>query len=204
MFILNNKIMKLLKTLFTKGLIFFIPLIIIYSDDKHLGLRQKMQFILEAFTKMSFFLWIYSYFQLWYNNNQVFSASLGGVLLMNMIIGMTLHYKLGTFSWLELFKSTIKMLLVIAAVYIALKALENLLVDSFIGGLFKNFVEIITVFYPASKVLENTFILTNGKYPPEFIIKALYNYRKDGKLKDFFDTLQGKGSKENLEEVSNN
>lgn len=201
---LNNKIMKLLKTLFTKGLIFFIPLIIIYSDDRHLGLKQKMQFAFEAFSKMSFFLWLYSYFQLWYNNNQMFSASLGSVLLVNMIIGMTLHYKLGTFSWLELFKSTIKMLLVIAAVYISLKALENLLVDSFIGGLFKNFVEIITVFYPASKVLENTFILTNGKYPPEFIIKALYNYRKDGKLKDFFDTLQGKGNKENLEEVSDN
>jgi len=73
--------------------------------------------------------------------------------------------------------------------------------------LFKNTVEIITIFYPTSKVLENTFILTNGKYPPEFLIKALYNYRKDGKLKDFFDALQGKKEdkkEENKEEVTEN
>lgn len=199
--------MKKLKNLITRITIFFIPIVILFSDDKHLGLKQKSMFIVEAISKMSFFLWIYSYFQLWYDNNQVFSTSLGAVLLVNMFVGMVLHYKLGTFSWIELFTKTVKMLFIIFAVYIALKALNNILIDSIVGGLFKNTVEIITIFYPTSKVLENTFVLTNGKYPPEFLIKALYNYRKDGKLKDFFDALQGKKEdkkEENKEEITEN
>ena len=199
--------MKKLKNLITRITIFFIPIVILFSDDKHLGLKQKSMFVVEAISKISFFLWIYSYFQLWYDNNKVFSTSLGAVLLVNMFVGMALHYKLGSFSWIELFTKTVKMLFIIFAVYIALKALNNILIDSIVGGLFKNTVEIITIFYPTSKVLENTFVLTNGKYPPEFLIKALYNYRKDGKLKDFFDALQGKKEdkkEENKEEITEN
>lgn len=183
-----------LKNLITRIILFFVPIIIVFSDDDRFGIKDRIKFAFEALSKMSFFLWIYSYFQLWYNNNQLFSESLGWVLIINMLVGMALHYKLGTFSWIELFIKTVKMLFIIFAVYISLKAMHNLLAESFFGGLFKNSVEIMTVFYPASKVLENTFILTNGKYPPEFLIKALYNYKKDGKLKDFFEVLKGNGS----------
>ncbi len=49
----------------------------------------------------------------------------------------------------------------------------------------------MTLMYPVSKIVKNVFVLTGGKYPPKWIMKALYNYEKSGKLKDFFDDIRG-------------
>ena len=50
-------------------------------------------------------------------------------------------------------------------------------------------VQLMTLFYPVSKIVKNVFVLTRGKYPPQFVMKALYNYEREGKLKDFFDEI---------------
>ena len=55
--------------------------------------------------------------------------------------------------------------------------------------MFKMSVQLMTLFYPVSKIVKNVFVLTKGKYPPQFVMKALYNYEKEGKLKDFFDEI---------------
>jgi len=44
----------------------------------------------------------------------------------------------------------------------------------------------MTLLYPVSKAVKHIFILSKGKYPPQWIIAALYQYEKNGKLKDFF------------------
>lgn len=191
---------KKIKILFLKSIIFFLPITVVFTNDR-IDYKDKIYFGFESFFKFAPFMWIYTTIQLWYNNNEVFSTSLGLVLLVNMFVGMALHMKLGTFSWKELLLKTVKMLAVIFVVYVSLKALNNVLTDSYFGGLFKSTIEFITILYPSSKVLENTFILTDGKHPPEFIIKALYNYKKDGKLKDFFETLN---VKKEIEKQTNN
>lgn len=192
-----------IKTIFLKSIIFFLPITVVFANNK-IDYKDKFYFGFESFFKFAPFMWIYTTIQLWYKNNEVFSTSLGLVLLVNMFVGMALHMKLGTFSWKELLLKTVKTLSVIFVVYVSLKALNNVLTDSYFGGLFKSTIEFITILYPASKVLENTFILTDGKHPPEFIIKALYNYKKDGKLKDFFETLNVKREMERQTNNHNN
>ena len=87
-------------------------------------------------------------------------------------------------------RKEIEMLLVVVFVYILLRALANPLLDSFAGTIFIGTIEFISVLYPVSKALKNIFIITDGKHPPKFVIQALYNYEKEGKLKDFFDSFQ--------------
>ena len=81
------------------------------------------------------------------------------------------------------------MVFIIVAVFISLSLLSIPLDESEMGKIFKRVVQLTTLLYPVSKILKNAFILTNGKYPPQFIMKALYNYEREGKLKDFFDEI---------------
>lgn len=48
------------------------------------------------------------------------------------------------------------------------------------------------------------FILTNGKFPPEYLIKLFYTYEKNGRLKDFLEFLSGDGVRQENEEHKEN
>lgn len=58
--------------------------------------------------------------------------------------------------------------------------------------------------YPASKFITSMFILTNGKFPPEYLIKLFYTYEKNGRLKDFLEFLSGDGVRQENEEHKEN
>ena len=78
------------------------------------------------------------------------------------------------------------MLLQIGAVYLLLASLEVPLGDSLVTEVFESSLQAMTLLYPVSKAVKHIFILSIGKYPPQWIIAALYQYEKNGKLKDFF------------------
>ena len=60
--------------------------------------------------------------------------------------------------------------------------------DNIAGEIFRVTIQIITLLYPTSKVLKNVYIITDGKYPPEFLMNKLYNFEKNGDLNGFFKT----------------
>ena len=97
------------------------------------------------------------------------------------------HLRQRTFSLSELLKKSAQMLGVIAAVYILLAMLKVPLAESHTGELFASTLQLMTLLYPVSKAVKNIFVLTHGKYPPAWVMKALYNYEKEGKLKEFFN-----------------
>ena len=47
----------------------------------------------------------------------------------------------------------------------------------------------ISLLYPVKDIAKNLFVLSNGKFPPEFFMKALYKYEKSGKLREFYEKV---------------
>ena len=44
----------------------------------------------------------------------------------------------------------------------------------------------MTLFFPASKGIKSIFIISNGEYPPKWMMKKVYNYENDGDLNELF------------------
>src|SRR5690606_32932290 len=88
------------------------------------------------------------------------------------------------------FKQMIVRYLEICAVviigYIMLEMLRYTAGNNFAGELFRISIQVMTLMYPTSKVFKNIFIISNGKYPPEFIMKKMYNFEKNGDLSKLF------------------
>lgn len=156
-----------------------------------MSLSDRMEYFFEVVLKSAPLLFLYGFFSEWYEENELFAISISTALLANLFFGARFHWIKGTFDLGKMLWKNFEMLVVVTGVYLLLGALSTPLGESMIGIAFERTIEFITILYPASKALRNVFILTGGKHPPEFIIKALYQYEKDGKLKDFFDSING-------------
>ena len=178
--------------------LFFSPITFVFSQDKYISTQDRILFIGESIFKFAPLYYFYSLLVQWYGANETFATSLISVLIVNAIVGVKYHMKMRTLSIKDFCYSTFSMLSIIVGVYLILKAFGNVLGSNLIGEVYKSIIEFITLLYPGSKVLQNIFILTNGKYPPLFVMKALYAYSKDGKINRFIDMISGK-----LEEEEN-
>ena len=134
---------------------------------------------------------LYSYFTVWKEKNELFFVGISFILFLNMVVGATYHAKAGSFDIKQFLYGNISVMLVISVVYISLSVLSIPLNESEMGKMFQSVLQFMTLMYPVSKIVKNVFVLTGGKYPPQFTMKALYNYEREGKLKDFFDEING-------------
>ena len=155
----------------TKIAIWATPIVLLFYFDDKIHFRDRVYYFFIAFFKSIPLLMLYSYFSMWKDKNEFFKA--------------------GTFDIKEFLVKNTEMVFIIVAVYISLSLLNIPLDESEMGKIFKSVVQLTTLLYPVSKILKNAFILTNGKFPPQFVMKALYNYEREGKLKDFFDEING-------------
>lgn len=171
------------------------PIVLLYYFDDKIQLRDRIYYFFIAFFKSIPLLMLYSYFSAWKDKNEFFYAGICTALLLNALVGGVYHFYAGTFDIRKFLVKNAEMLFIIAVVYISLSLLSIPLDESEIGVLFKRAIQLATLLYPVSKILKNSFILTNGKFPPKFVMKALYNYEREGKLKDFFDDIS-KGAKD--------
>ena len=167
------------------------PIVLLYYFDDKIQIRDRIYYFFIAFFKSIPLLMLYSYFSMWKDKNEFFYAGICTALLLNALVGGVYHFKTGTFDIKEFLVKNTEMVFIIVAVYISLSLLNIPLDESEMGKIFKSVVQLTTLLYPVSKILKNAFILTNGKFPPQFIMKALYNYEREGKLKDFFDEING-------------
>nr|DAN30572.1 MAG TPA: hypothetical protein [Caudoviricetes sp.] len=184
-----NKLLQWLLKAKIKIAIWCTPLVLLFYFDDKIHLRDRIYYFFIAFFKSIPLLMLYSYFSTWRGNNEFFFAGICFALFLNALVGGVYHFKTGTFDIKDFLVGNTMMIFVISVSYISLAILSIPLDESGIGKMFKMSVQLMTLFYPVSKIVKNVFVLTRGKYPPQFVMKALYNYEREGKLKDFFNDI---------------
>lgn len=188
---MRNRIKTFLSKTRIKIALVIVPLVLLFTSKAKISWHDRLEYFFEVALKSVPFLFLYSFLSEWYEENQLFAISISTSLLVNLLVGARFHWVKGSFDLGTMLWKNLEMLVVVTGVYLLLGALSTPLGESMAGIAFKKTVEFITILYPVSKSLRNVFILTGGKHPPEFVIKALYQYEKDGKLKDFFDNING-------------
>ena len=171
------------------------PIVLLYYFDDKIQIRDRIYYFFIAFFKSIPLLMLYSYFSVWREKNELFFVGISFILFLNMVVGAIYHAKAGTFDIKHFLTGNATIMLVIMVVYISLSVLSIPINETETGKIFQSVVQFMTLMYPVSKIVKNVFVLTGGKYPPQFIMKALYNYEREGKLKDFFDEIS-KGAKD--------
>lgn len=169
-----------------------VPIVLLFSNLPDITLFDRIKYFFRSAYLTAPFFFVYTLALTWYNNNELFANAIGTALVINLLVGIKYHWTRGTFSIRIFLIRNIEMLLIIASVYFVLMALAVPLSKSFTGTLFISTVEFISILYPTSKALKNIFIISNGKFPPTFIMRALYDFDKDGNLNDFVNKLSGK------------
>ena len=186
-----NKLLQWFLKAKMKVAIWATPIVLLFYFDDKIHIRDRVYYFFIAFFKSIPLLMLYSYFTVWKEKNELFFVGISFILFLNMAVGATYHAKAGSFDIKQFLYGNISVMLVISVVYISLSVLSIPLNESEMGKMFQSVLQFMTLMYPVSKIVKNVFILTGGKYPPQFIMKALYNYEREGKLKDFFDEING-------------
>lgn len=186
-----NKLLQWFLKAKMKIAIWATPIVLLFYFDDKIHLRDRVYYFFIAFFKSIPLLMLYSYFTVWKEKNELFFVGISFILFLNMVVGATYHAKAGSFDIKQFLYGNISVMLVISVVYISLSVLSIPLNESEMGKMFQSVLQFMTLMYPVSKIVKNIFVLTGGKYPPQFVMKALYNYEREGKLKDFFDEING-------------
>ena len=126
----------------------------------------------------------------WFANNQQFGVFLSVALLINMLVGAVRHYITHTFTIRDFIVKNIEMGFVIIVAYAMLEMLRYTAGNNVAGEAFRIFIQITTLLYPTSKVFKNLFMITRGKFPPEFIMSKLYRFEKTGDMANLFSTKE--------------
>jgi hypothetical protein len=148
----------------------------------------KLDYYKSIIIRLAPIVFILDLINWWFKENQQFGQFMIVALFINMVVGIAFHLKNKSFSWPSFFKRNMFMIGAVSVVYIMLEMLRYTAGDNLVGEFFKITIQITTLLYPTSKVMKNVYIMSNGKYPPEFIMKKLYDFEKNGDLKAFFDS----------------
>lgn len=186
---LMDKFIKWLLKAKIKIAIWATPLVLLFYFDERIHLRDRVYYFFIAFFKSVPLLLLYAYFSTDREQNAIFYASIGMVLLLDMLAGAWYHFKKGDFDFVDLFKGTITKMLLVAIAFISLSILNIPLSRTDVGRAFEITIQMISLLYPVKDIVKNLFVLSNGKFPPEFFMKALYNYEKSGKLREFYEKV---------------
>ena len=184
-----DKFIKWLLKAKIKIAIWATPLVLLFYFDDKIHLRDRVYYFFIAFFKSVPLLLLYAYFSIDREQNAIFYASIGMVLLLDMLAGAWYHFKKGDFDFVDLFKGTITKMLLVAIAFISLSILNIPLSRTDVGRAFEITIQMISLLYPVKDIVKNLFVLSNGKFPPEFFMKALYNYEKSGKLREFYEKV---------------
>jgi hypothetical protein len=146
----------------------------------------RMKYIWECLLAFAPIAFILDQVSWWFSENKQFGTFMCMALVINMAVGLAYHLKKGSFQFKSFLKKNLEMVGVIIVVYIMLEMLRYTAGNNLAGEIFKVLIQVTTLLYPTSKVLKNIFIMTGGKYPPEFLMNRLYNFEKNGDLSEFF------------------
>lgn len=148
----------------------------------------KVKYLGISVLQLSPIAFALDWFNLWIQDNRQFGFFMCLSLIINMIVGVWYHLEKGTFEFKKFLLKNVQMGFVIVIVYTMLEMLRYTAGDNLAGEIFKVMIQITTLLYPTSKVMKNIYILTDGRHPPRFIMKRLYNFEKHGDMEGLFKT----------------
>lgn len=182
-----NKKLKYYLILFT---LLFTPMVLLFTTKIKVTEKERIWYFMESFIRLAPIAFIVNSAFNWHNEHEAFLYGLYVILFINAVIGVLTHRKLKTLDVGEFALSTLITIVVVFGVYFSLDQMNNSIPDGFISVGFSSSVQILTLLFPIAKIMRNSFILTNGKFPPEFLIEKLYNYERDGNIKSFLEILK--------------
>lgn len=159
---------------------------LILLTGQNVEFSDKLRYLFDALWKIGPIVFLVDQIGWWTAENQRFSQFMWIILLLNLIVGIVFHLKNGTFNWKEFLTQNILMVFVVGSVLVVLEMFRYTAGDNIAGEIFRWFTQTITLFYPASKIVKNCFILSNGQYPPLTVMKVFYNFEKNGDLSQFY------------------
>lgn len=187
---------QILKKILESVKLFSVPIILLYSIGTGITYWDRVKYFFQAVWISFPFIVIYNHISGWHDANVLFVESASIIIFVNMIFGGVSHWKQGTFSWWRLGLKNFYIVCIVLCTYLVLDKLFGFFADTFVGGMLKSSISFIVLMYPASKFMASLFIVTNGKFPPMYLMKLFYSYEKSGRIKDFFDLLSGEGVKD--------
>lgn len=167
---------------------------LILISGPNVDFLDKIQYAIGVITRLAPVAYALSLIKWWFEENEQFGTFMCIMLIINMGVGVAFHLISRTFKIKEFIWKNIGMASVVIVGYMTLEMLRYTAGDNLAGELFRVLIQITTLLYPGSKILKNLFVMSNGKFPPEFIMNKLYNFEKNGNLEEFF-----KGNKKNKE-----
>lgn len=170
--------------------LFFTPIVLLFTTKIKVSEKERMSYFFESFFKLAPIAFIVNSAFNWHNEHETFLYGLYVILFINAVFGVLTHRKLKTSDIGEFAFSTLITIVVVFGVYFSLDQMNNSIPDGFLSVGFSSSVQILTLLFPIAKIMRNGFILTNGKFPPEFLIEKLYNYERDGNIKSFLEILK--------------
>lgn len=162
----------------------YLKLVLLAAPDA--SFTERLKYLWDVLLHLAPVVFVLDMVNWWFKENSQFGSFMCIALLINLVVGTYYHLKKGTFSINKFITRNMEMLGVLVIVYVMLEMLRYTAGNNIAGELFKVTIQMVTLLYPTSKVLKNIFIITEGKYPPEFLMTKLYNLEKNGDLNDFF------------------
>lgn len=123
----------------------------------------------------------------WFSDYQGFTIGVLLFIMLNMLLGSYVHYRKGDFEWILLLRKTNKMVLVLLVSYFTLEVLISIVGTNIVVDSFRIAIQVSTLLYPASKILKNIFIISEGEHPPKWVMQKIYNFQENGDLQELFD-----------------
>ena len=159
---------------------------IIYIADDRFSLFDKAfsyMKILLAFGPIAYLLELGGF---WFVDNKKFVTYFLLIVIIQAGFGIWKHKILNQFRWEQFFIKTGKMLIIVIFTYYLLSMVAAISGDNIISEGFELSIQVMTLFFPASKGLKSIFVISNGEYPPKWIMKKVYNYEHDGDISELF------------------
>ena len=172
--------MQTLKILFYKA---YFTVALVY--DENLSLIERLSYFFKTFLALSPIVFLMEHINLWFNTNQGFVIGMVALIFVNMFFCGMVHNRRQEFSWKTLLKKTNEMMFIVIISYLTLEIIMSVAGGNEIVTFFRITIQITTLLYPGSKILKNIFIFSKGEYPPEWLMKKVYNFQESGDLNEF-------------------
>ena len=122
----------------------------------------------------------------WYIDNEHFFYGVIVLVIINMVFGGIMHWNKKKFCIKTFLNKTSEMILSLTLIYVGLEMIIFHGGDNPVTSGFRSALQMTSLLYPFSKIAKNVYIISKGKYPPEWIMKKLYDFEKNGDLQEFF------------------
>lgn len=177
---------------------------VLQAGDSGASLTEKAEYFGKAGAPIGVLTFIFGTMSSWYMDNQGFTIAVAFFVGLNALVGGFMHWiKLLDFDWGELLLKTSRMILVIGLTYFVLEAMITIAGEGMIINGFRASVQVATLLYPGMKLIKASFILSNGEHPPKWLMEKLYNFNKNGDLRQFLSAAHEGNNEDDINMTPN-